>query len=189
MSMLNCLRAAGRPTPRARSKLAVGVLALAFVATAVAAEPPGLGKPISEADVKAWDITILPDGTNLPKGSGTAAEGAKVYAEKCAACHGENAKGGKNAALIGSPPLDRIEAPKTIANFWAYATTVFDYIRRAMPWPNPRTLSDDEVYALTAYILSLNKIIPETETMNAETLPKVKMPNRDNFIIRFPERI
>lgn len=160
------------------------------VGTVVAmAEPLGIGRPIAEADIKAWDITILPDGTNLPKGSGTAAQGAKVFAEKCAACHGEAAKGGVNAALVGRPPIDRIEAPKTIANFWAHATTVFDYIRRAMPWPNPRTLSDDEVYALTAYILSLNKIIDETEAMNAETLPKVKMPNRDNFIIRFPERI
>ena len=158
--------------------------------TAHAADTPKLGKPISEADIKTWDITILPDGTNLPPGRGTPAEGAKVYVEKgCAACHGENAKGATNMALVGKPPIDRIEAPKTIANFWANATTLYDSIRRSMPWPTPRTLSDSETYALTAYILSLNKIIGENDAMDAETLPKVQMPNRDNFIIRFPERL
>ena len=158
--------------------------------TAHAADTPKLGKPISEADIKTWDITILPDGTNLPPGRGTPAEGAKVYVEKgCAACHGENAKGATNMALVGKPPIDRIEAPKTIANFWANATTLYDSIRRSMPWPTPRTLSDSETYALTAYILSLNKIIGENDAMDAESLPKVQMPNRDNFIIRFPERL
>jgi len=171
-------------------KLISASVALAFAATtAAAADPPGLGKSISEADIKAWDITILPDGTNLPPGSGTAAQGAAVYAQKCVACHGENGKGGPNVALVGNPPIDRIEANKTIANFWAQATTVFDVIRRAMPWTQPRTLTDNEVYALTAYILSLNKLIGENDVINAETLPKVRMPNKDNFIIKFPDRI
>jgi cytochrome c len=161
------------------------VLAPSFAA----AEAPGLGKPISEADIKAWDITILGDGTNLPPGSGTAAQGAKVYAEKCLGCHGEGGKGGPYAALVGSPPIDGITASKTIANFWGYPTTVYDYIRRAMPWPTPRTLSNEEVYALCAYIFSLNKLIGENDVMNAETLPKVKMPNRDNFIVKFPDKI
>ena len=107
----------------------------------------------------------------------------------CNACHGDNAKGGRNMALVGNPPIDRIEAPKTIANFWANATTLYDTIRRSMPWPTPRTLSDSEVYALVAYLLAENKIIAATDEMNAQTLPKVKMPNRDNFIIRFPDRI
>jgi len=156
---------------------------------AVAGDSPGLGKPISEQDLKTWDITVLSDGTNLPPGSGTAAQGAKIYAEQCGACHGESGKGGVNAALVGSPPLADIDARKTIANFWGYPTTVFDYIRRAMPWPNPRTLSNDDVYALCAYIFSLNKLSGENDVMNAETLPKVKMPNRDNFIIKFPERL
>jgi mono/diheme cytochrome c family protein len=163
---------------------------LALCSSAVfAADAPGLGQPIAEADIKAWDISILPDGTNLPPGGGTSAQGARIYAEKCAACHGENGKGGSNGALVGGGPLDRMEANKTISNFWAYSTTLYDYIRRAMPWPNPRTLSDDEVYALSAYILALNKIIGENDTMNAETLPKVRMPNRDNFIIKFPDKI
>ena len=159
-------------------------------AAANAADTPKLGQPISEADIKAWDITILPDGTNLPPGSGTPAEGAKLFVEKgCIACHGEGAKGATNTALVGNPPIDRIEATKTIANFWANATTLYDTIRRSMPWPMPRTLSDSEVYSLTAYILSLNKIIGENEAMDAQSLPKVKMPNRENFIIRFPERL
>jgi cytochrome c len=154
-----------------------------------AADTPGLGQPIAEGDVQPWDISILPDGTNLPPGSGTAAEGSKIFAEKCALCHGENGKGANAAALVGSPPLDHIDATKTIANFWGYATTLFDYIRRAMPWPTPRTLSNDEVYALTAFILAQNKIIGENEVMNAQSLAKVRMPNRDNFIIRFPDKI
>jgi S-disulfanyl-L-cysteine oxidoreductase SoxD len=164
-------------------------LAVALGSSAALAEGPNLGKPLDPADLAAWDITVLPDGTGLPPGSGTPAQGAPIYAEKCALCHGENGKGGRNAALVGGGPLDRINAPKTIANYWPYATTVFDFTRRAMPWQAPRTLSNDEVYALTAYILALNKLIGENDVMNAETLPKVKMPNADNFIIRFPDRI
>ena len=91
--------------------------------------------------------------------------------------------------MVGGGPIDRIEATKTIANFWGYSTTVFDFIRRAMPWQQPRSLTDNEVYALTAYILAENKLIGENDSMNAETLPKVRMPNRDGFIIRFPDKI
>jgi S-disulfanyl-L-cysteine oxidoreductase SoxD len=171
-----------------KSALAAAAV-LALGCGAALAEGPNLGKPIDPADIAAWDITILPDGTGLPPGSGTSAQGAVVYAEKCALCHGENAKGGRNAALVGGGPLDSINATKTIANYWPYATTVFDFTRRAMPWQAPRTLSNDEVYAVTAYILALNKLIGETDVMNAETLPKVKMPNRDGFIIRFPDKI
>lgn len=153
---------------------------------------PNLGQPITEADIKAWDITILPDGTNLPPGSGTAAVGAKLFVEKgCNQCHGDGGKGATNGALITDQPLkgNGIEANKTIKNFWAYSTTLYDYIRRAMPWPSPRTLSNEEVYSLVAYILAGNKLIEDNAVMDAKTLPQVKMPNRDNFIIRFPERI
>ena len=151
---------------------------------------PNLGTPISEAEIAAWDISILPDGSGLPPGSGAPSDGARIFAAKCAACHGENGKGGSAAALVGGSPLTSgIETTKTIANFWPYATTIFDFTRRAMPWPRPRTLTNDEVYALTAYMLSLNKIIGEDEVMNAQTLPKVRMPNRDGFIVRFPERM
>jgi S-disulfanyl-L-cysteine oxidoreductase SoxD len=174
-----------------RPAISVTAVALMIAAGGALAETPNLGKPISEADISAWDISILPDGTGLPKGSGTPAQGAAIYAEKCASCHGDNGKGGgPAAAVVDDRPLAGISAAnKTIKNFWPYATTIFDFIRRAMPFPAPRSLTDDEVYALTAYILAQNKLIGETEAMNAETLPKVKMPNRDNFIIRFPDRI
>jgi cytochrome c len=164
-------------------------LALAFVAGAAAADGPSLGKPISAAELAAWDINILPDGTGLPPGSGMPAQGARIYADKCAACHGENGKGGSNSALVGGGPLTSMETVKTIANFWPYATTVFDYIRRAMPWQQPKMLTNDEVYAVTAYLLALNKLIGENDAVNAETLPRVRMPNRDGFIIRFPDKI
>ena len=157
----------------------------------ILAETPNLGKPIDEAAIAAWDISILPDGTGLPKGSGTPAQGAVIYADKCASCHGDNAKGGgAAAALVSDREIAGISAAqKTIKNFWPYSTTIFDFIRRAMPFQMPRSLPDDEVYALTAYILAENKLIGANDMMNAQTLPKVKMPNRDNFIIRLPDRI
>ncbi len=167
------------------------LLALVLASGAAMAQPPGLGAKITEADIAPWDISILPDGTGLPPGSGTAAQGAPIFAAKCAMCHGEGAKGTPAAAaLVGAPPLTGgIETTKTIANFWGYSTTAFDFIRRAMPFQAPRSLTNDEVYALVAYIFALNKLIPEDQAMNAKTLPQVKMPNRDGFIIRFPERI
>jgi cytochrome c len=165
----------------------VALGALVFGSTVSA---QNLGTPISEAEIAPWDISILPDGTGLPPGSGTPADGARIFAAKCSVCHGENGKGGLAAAIAGGGPLTSgIETTKTIANFWPYATTLFDFTRRAMPWPRPRTLTNDEVYALTAYMLSLNKIVGEDAVMNAQTLPKVRMPNRDGFIVRFPERL
>ena len=168
--------------------LPAAALALALAAPAIA-ETPGLGRAIGPADLAPWDISIMPDGRGLPAGSGNAAQGAKVYAEQCAACHGDKGRGGINGALVGNPPIDRIDAAKTIANFMGFATTLFDFTRRAMPANMPRTLTDDQVYAVVAYILAENKIIGESDLMNAQTLPQVKMPNRDNFIIRFPDRI
>jgi mono/diheme cytochrome c family protein len=175
-------------TPK-RAVLTASLL-LAMTTGASLAETPNLGKPIDEAAIATWDISILPDGTGLPKGSGTPAQGAKIYAEKCTACHGDNGKGGAAAALVSDHGLAGINAAqKTIRNFWPYSTTIFDFIRRAMPFQMPRSLTDDEVYALTAYILAENKLIGANDMMDAQTLPKVKMPNRDNFIIRFPDRI
>jgi cytochrome c len=170
--------------------IATGVLALAIAAAApVLAEAPRLGKPISPSDLAEWDINILPDGTNLPPGSGKAADGAKIFAEKCSLCHGDSGKGGRAARLVGGPPKASLDGGKTIANYWPYATTLFDFIRRAMPFTQPRSLSDQEVYALCAYLLAENKLIGENDEINAATLPKVRMPNRDNFVIQFPDRI
>lgn len=174
------------------------VLASAFAlmvqaAPAWAQNNSGLGKPIAESDIKPWDIAVLPDGTNLPPGSGTPAQGAKIFAEKCSACHGDAAKGGVAPyypALVGGLPLTTgIDTVKTIANYYAYATTIFDYTRRAMPYNMPHSLTDDEVYALTAYILAQNKLIGDNDVMDAKTLPQVKMPNRDNFIMPYPDRL
>ena len=164
-------------------------LSLAFGSAAIA-ETPGLGKNISEADIKAWNIDALPDGSNMPPGSGTPAQGAPIYAQKCAMCHGENGTNPRPgyAPMIGVQKFDRIDTPKTVT-YYEFATTLFDVIRRSMPYQMPRTLTDNEVYAISAYILSLNKIIGENEVMNAQTLPKVKMPNAGKFIIPYPDRI
>ena len=165
------------------------LLTCLWLCGAAFAAGPNLGKPVEQSDIAAWNLHVLPDGTGLPPGSGTPEQGARIYAHKCAMCHGENGKGGISAALVGGAPLRTIDTPKTIANFWPYATTVFDFIRRSMPWQEPRSLTDDEVYALTAYILALNKLIGENDAMNAQSLPKVRMPNRDGFIPRFPEKM
>lgn len=156
-----------------------------------------LGKPISPADLAPWDIDIEPSGAGLPAGSGTSDQGASIFADNCAACHGD---GGKGATMTtsGAPAAPPVvsdvkrngidDTTLTIANYWPYATTLFDYIRRAMPWTSPKSLTDDQVYALTAYILAQNKLIDAKLTINAQTLPKVQMPNRNGFIVRFPDR-
>ena len=181
MSMRKFAFKAGAVAVALGASVALGAMAFA--------ESPKLGKPITQADLAEWDINVFPDGTNLPPGGGKSADGAKIYAEKCVACHGEGGKGGVAARLIGGPPKATLDGGKTIANYWPYATTVFDFIRRSMPWTQPRSLTDQEVYALTAYILAENKLIGESDEMNASTLPKVQMPNRGNFVIRFPDRI
>src|SRR5204862_6371794 len=158
------------------------VLALVLGSGAALAQTPRLGKPISEADIKAGDIAVMPDGTGLPPGSGTAVQGARVFAEKCSACHGEGGKGSPlaPAPLFGGAPLTSgSETPKTIGNFFGYSTIVFDFVRRAMPFSQPRTLTGDAVYPATAYILWLNKIIGETAATDTRTLPQVKMPIPD----------
>src|SRR5947199_2492008 len=166
-----------------KTLLAAAALAL-FTAGTGLAETPGLGKQVSEADLALWDISIGPDGKGLPAGSGTASQGAAIYAQKCEICHGKGGYGGKNAALA-SPPDKR---ERTMATYVPHATTIFDFTRRAMPWPQPKSLTNDEVYALTAYILALNKIIGENDVMNKDTLAKVQMPNRDAFVSRYPEK-
>ncbi len=158
--------------------------ALVVVAAPALAQAPQFGQPISPADLAPWDISIGPDGVGLPAGSGTPAQGATVFAAKCQACHGEKGAGGPNDRLVGGQgSLAAGQAPvKTVGSYWPYATTLFDYIRRAMPFVDSKSLTSDEIYAVSAYILNLNGIIGENDAMDAQSLPKVQMPNRDGFI-------
>ncbi|MGF6425229.1 c-type cytochrome [Bradyrhizobium elkanii] len=164
--------------------------ALGLFSSAALADSPNLGKVITPEEVAPWDISISPDGAGLPPGSGTPKQGEAVYASKCLACHGEKGAGKPNDAVvggIGSLVGDK-PAIKTVGSFWPYATTIFDYVRRAMPYNESKTLTNDELYAVAAYILQLNGIIGENETMNAQTLPKVRMPNRDGFVTFVPAK-
>lgn len=151
-------------------------------------QTPDLGKPATDEEVAGWDLSIGPDGENLPPGSGTAARGAEVYAAKCAACHGADGAGQPNDRLAGGHgTLTDPNPVRTIGSYWPYATTVFDYIRRAMPYTQPQSLTSDEVYALTAYLLFVNDVIDEGFVVDADTLPSVEMPNRANFRAAYPD--
>jgi cytochrome c len=148
-----------------------------------------LGVPIASEDYAPWDISIETNGDGLPRGSGDAAAGAEIYAVKCVACHGAEGSGGPNDRLVGGHgTLTELAQVRTVGSFWPYASTVFDYIRRAMPFQAPQSLTNDEVYALTAYLLAANGIIDESEVMDARTLARVRMPNRDGFVLAYPER-
>ena len=141
------------------------------------------GRPASSDEIKLWDIDVRPDGKGLPDGSGTVRHGKEVFAENCAACHGDNGQGGIKDRLVGGQGTLASDKPiKTVGSFWPYATTLFDYMHRAMPYQAPGSLSVDDYYALTAYVLSLNGILAPDGKLDKETLPKVKMPNRDSFI-------
>ncbi len=168
-------------------RLTVAALMLAVATPALAIETPHLGHPATQADIAPWDISIGPDGAGLPSGSGTAKRGAALFAAKCVMCHGEKGEGKPNDRLVGGQGSLTTDQPvKTVGSYWPYATTLFDYIRRAMPLPQPQSLTGDEVYALAAYILNLNGLIGDTDPMNARSLPKVKMPNRSNFFTVYP---
>lgn len=144
---------------------------------------PGLGLSATAAEIALVDISIPPSGAGLPPGSGDARVGAKVYVAKCQACHGEKGTGKPADPLAGGiGTLSAASPVRTVGSYWPHATTLFDYTRRAMPTTAPRSLTDDEVYAVTAYVLHLNGIISETHTLNAQTLPAVRMPNRDGFV-------
>jgi mono/diheme cytochrome c family protein len=172
MSMRNILTAAAP------------ALLLALASTAFAQQGPNLGKPISQEDLAAWDISIGPEGVGLPPGSGTVKQGEAVFAAKCQPCHGEKGAGTPNDRLVGGQGTLAGDTPpvKTVGSYWPYATTLFDYVRRAMPFNESKSLTNDELYSVVAYVLNLNGVLPETETINAQTLPKVVMPNRDGFV-------
>jgi cytochrome c len=145
-----------------------------------------LGRAATTADIARLDIDVRPDGKGLPAGTGTAMQGKAIFATKCAVCHGAGGVGGINGSLVttavSSSAVAGKRPEKTIGNYWPYATTVFDYIRRAMPFSEPGSLTNEEVYNLTAYLLHANGIIDEKAVVTAETLPKVVMPAQKLFI-------
>jgi S-disulfanyl-L-cysteine oxidoreductase SoxD len=159
------------------------LLACLIASAPVCAGTAGLGTVPSPELLRAWDIDVAPDGRGLPPGSGSVVAGKQLYAKLCAACHGAHGEGGPMDRLVGGRgTLTSAKPVKTIGSFWPYATTVFDYIRRAMPFNAPQSLADDEVYALTAYLLFLNGVVEETTVLDAQTLADVRMPNRDGFV-------
>ena len=164
--------------------------ALGLFSSVALAQSPNLGKVITPEEVAPWDISVSPDGAGLPPGSGTPKQGEAVYASKCLACHGEKGAGKPNDALVGGIGSLAGDKPalKTVGSFWPFATTIFDYVQRSMPYNESKTLTNDELYAVAAYILQLNGIIGENDTMNAQTLPKVRMPNRDGFMAFVPAK-
>lgn len=142
----------------------------------------GFGRSVTQAEIDKIDIDISPSGKGLPQGKGIATEGKKIFEAKCVACHGIGGSGGLGGALVttNDPKIKKKE--KTIGNYWPYATTIFDYVRRAMPFNQPGSLSNQEVYHLTAYLLHANGIIDEKKTIDAQTLPKIEMPNHKAFV-------
>lgn len=159
---------------------ALGCAAAALLATDVAATE--FGRPATRDEIALWNIDVRPDGTGLPPGSGTAARGQQVFEENCVACHGERGQGGIADRLTGGQGTLASDHPvKTVGSYWPYATSLFDYVRRAMPYPAPQTLSDDDYYAAVAYILNLNGIVASDTVLDRTSLPAIKMPNRNGF--------
>lgn len=163
-------------------------LALMLTCLPILAEqtaPLGIGKPATPAMIKGWDIDIRPDGLGLPKGSGSVADGEPLYEQKCALCHGSFGEGeGRWPKLAGGEDTLTDQRPeKTVGSYWPYASTLWDYIHRAMPFNAPQSLSDDEVYAITAYVLNLNDIVDDEFVLNQNNLADIEMPNKDGFIV------
>jgi mono/diheme cytochrome c family protein len=149
----------------------------------------GFGRPATADEIAAWDIDVRPDGKGLPPGQGTARNGAPIYARRCAICHGASGREGPSERLVGREPREGFPfgrdptLVKTVGNYWPYATTLYDYINRAMPLNAPGSLAPDDVYSLVAYLLWRNEIIADTAVIDARTLPGVVMPAKDRFVI------
>lgn len=166
-----------------RAGAIAAVLVVAGSAAFAQQQPPQIGTRATPAEIRAWDDDVEPNGAGLPPGSGSAIEGEQIYLTRCVACHGAGGQGGRNDQLSGGQgTLASAKPVKTIGSFWPFAPTIFDYVRRAMPFNAPRSLSNDEVYAVTAYLLYLNGVVTKNAVLNAKTLPNVAMPNRDGFI-------
>jgi len=176
---------ASRTSMSSRLARAAALVALVAAAWPAAAQLPtyGLGRAPTAEEIKAWDLTIPPDGQGLPPGRGTAALGKPVYVQRCAICHGETGTDPKYFVLVGGRGTLNTDKPlKTIGSYWPYATTLWSYVRRTQPFDEPGSLTPDEVYAVTAYLLHLNGIVKEDDVLDATTLPRIQMPNRDGFV-------
>jgi cytochrome c len=172
-------------------KLALSVLLICAGASSVLAEGRpagyyGYGRAPTEIEISGWAISVRPDGQGLPAGKGDVNQGAEVYMDQCAACHGTFGEGVDRYPKLVGGSLQGERPEPTVGSYWPYATTLFDYINSAMPFASPHQLSADQVYAITAYVLNLNNIVGSDFVANRETLPKVKMPNRDRFIWKDP---
>jgi S-disulfanyl-L-cysteine oxidoreductase SoxD len=172
---------------RSRCIAAFAIAAMAASGGVSAAERYGFGRPATPQEIAGWDIDVSPTGAGLPPGRGDARQGEAIFAAKCASCHGPHGEGKPMVRLAGGVGTLRDKKPeKTVGSFWPYATTLFDYVRRAMPLNAPQSLSPDEVYAVSAYVLFLNGIVPQDAALDADTLVKIKMPNRDGFVSAYP---
>lgn len=165
-------------------KAALLIGAIVAVGGAVQAEERyGIGRAATPAEIAGWNIDIGRDGSNLPPGSGSVERGRAVFSEQCAACHGDKGQGGVGDRLVGGQGTLATAKPiRTVGSYWPYASTLFDYIRRAMPQNAPQSLSNEDVYAVAAYVLSLNGIVPDNTVLDAKSLAAIKMPNRDGFV-------
>lgn len=181
---------------RSSRVVTIGCWLVLAMAARSEAQTAGVGRPATRAEIAAWDIDVNPTGAGLPAGRGTAADGEPIFAAKCASCHGAAGEG-LSAAPEGLPPgpplvgrepregfpfAESLRYPKTVGNYWPYATTLYDYINRAMPLNAPGSLGASEIYALVAWILAKNEIIPPTMVIDAASLPRVRMPARDRFV-------
>jgi S-disulfanyl-L-cysteine oxidoreductase SoxD len=174
------------------SMFKIGVLfpavALCLLPAVCSAQGPNLGRAVTPDEVRRADITVWPDGRGLPPGSGSVSAGAVVYAKNCQVCHGPQGAGKPQDQLTGGVgTLASAKPVKTSVSYWPSATTLFDYTRRAMPIISPQSLTNDEVYAVTAYLLSIDGIVPADTVLDAKSLPRVKMPNKDGFVSWWPK--
>jgi S-disulfanyl-L-cysteine oxidoreductase SoxD len=169
--------------PRDAGIAAFALLTLASASQAQAPSRYGIGRPATPAEIAGWNIDIDRDGNNLPPGSGSVAQGHEIFDAQCAACHGAKGEGGLGDQLVGGQGTIATAKPvRTVGSYWPYATTLFDYIRRAMPQNAPQSLSNEEVYAVAAYVLNLNGLLPADATLDAARLKAIKMPNRGMFV-------
>jgi mono/diheme cytochrome c family protein len=172
---------------RIARRAALAIAALLAASAARAGDPYGIGRPATPQEISGWDIDVSPSGAGLPPGHGDVHEGEAVFAEKCAVCHGAQGQGKPMDALVGGlGTIGSMKPRKTVGSFWPYATTLFDYVRRAMPFNAPQSLTPDEVYAVSAYVLFLNGIVPQGTRLDQDNLAKIVMPNRGGFFSDYP---